>query len=88
MFVCMYLHVYKYTHKNIFTFTFTQTLQEWAIAEQKELEEKTKSTKPSTVDQNENIVTVDSKDFLTKLARHQEPLLIPVRYNYSLAVDL
>ena len=52
-------------------------LQEWAIAEQKDVEEKQKHGKNSTNDAD--FVTLNADEALTKLAKHQQPLEIPVR---------
>ena len=55
---------------------FICSLKEWAIAEQKEMEEKTKHGKNSF---NEvNFVTMNADEVLAKLAKHQQPLEIPV----------
>ena len=51
-------------------------LQEWAIAEQKDVEEKQKHGKNSTKDAD--FVTINADEALAKLAKHQQPLEIPV----------
>ena len=56
---------------------YTSFLQEWAIAEQKDVEEKHKHGKNSTNDAD--FVTLNADEALTKLAKHQQPLEIPVR---------
>lgn len=57
-------------------------IKEWAIAEQKEVEEKLKHGKNSFSDAN--FSTVNADETLAKLAKQQQPLEIPV----SLAVLL
>ena len=52
-------------------------IKEWAIAEQKEVEMKHKQCKNSFNDAN--FVTVHADETLSKLAKHQQPLEIPVR---------
>ena len=51
-------------------------LQEWAIAEQKDVEEKQRHGKNSTNDAD--FVTLNADEALAKLAKHQQPLEIPV----------
>ena len=60
----------------IHSFLFFYFLQEWAIAEQKDVEEKQKHGKNSTSDAD--FVTLNADDALAKLAKHQQPLEIPV----------
>ena len=61
---------------NIIATNFLWSLKEWAIAEQKEMEEKMKHGKNSF---NEaNFVTVNADEALAKIAKHQQPLEIPV----------
>ena len=51
-------------------------LQEWAIAEQKDMEEKQKHGKNSIKDAD--FVTINADEALAKLVKHQQPLEIPV----------
>ena len=53
-------------------------MKEWAIAEQKEVESRQKHGK--NAHSNEDFVTVSADEAFAKLARHQQPLEIPVSY--------
>ena len=57
-------------------------MKEWAIAEQKEVESRQKHGK--NAHSNEDFVTVSADEAFAKLARHQQPLEIPVSYYNSL----
>ena len=51
-------------------------MKEWAIAEQKDVEEREKHEKNSTNDTD--FVSLNADEALAKLAKHQQPLEIPV----------
>ena len=60
----------------IYLLCISLLLQEWAIAEQKDMEEKQKHGKNSIKDAD--FVTINADEALAKLAKHQQPLEIPV----------